>query len=204
VAVSIETATYLDDLNSSLPAGTDDRSEGDNHIRLIKAVLKSTFPNITGAVTATHTDINAVTTKADTNGETWTGTHDFTGATVTVPTATTGDNTTKVASTAFVAAAVAAAASGSAPTLSVSTSTSITAAVNTHYVLTSTGAAVISMPSASAGDEVWVTVANGRVDNRVLSTIDVFLGVTDNLFLDAANITVRFRYINVSLGWWPT
>jgi hypothetical protein len=76
--------------------------------------------------------------------------------------------------------------------------------VNTHYVLTSTGAAVISMPSASAGDEVWVTVANGRVDNRVLSTIDVFLGVTDNLFLDAANITVRFRYINASLGWWPT
>jgi hypothetical protein len=43
----IEVATYLSSLNSSNPAGSDAKSQGDDHIRLLKAVLKSTFPNAT-------------------------------------------------------------------------------------------------------------------------------------------------------------
>ncbi len=36
-------------------------NQGDDHLRLIKSVLQNTFPNITGAVTASQTDIaNAV------------------------------------------------------------------------------------------------------------------------------------------------
>ena len=51
---------YLDDLNSSNPAAGDNVSEGDDHIRGIKNVLKLTFPNIDAAVNATPTELNYV------------------------------------------------------------------------------------------------------------------------------------------------
>lgn len=60
--MSIESATYISQLNSSLPASSDPRSEGDDHLKLIKAVLKATFPNISGAVTASQSDLNAAST----------------------------------------------------------------------------------------------------------------------------------------------
>lgn len=43
--MGLESASFLDDLNASFPEGTDQRSQGDNHIRLIKAALKATFPD---------------------------------------------------------------------------------------------------------------------------------------------------------------
>lgn len=54
----IESATYISDLNTSYPAGTDQRSTADDHLRLIKATVKATFPNITGAVSATQAQLN--------------------------------------------------------------------------------------------------------------------------------------------------
>lgn len=51
---------YPSDLNASNPLGTDFRREGDNHIRGIKNVLKTTFPNITGAVTPTQAELNVL------------------------------------------------------------------------------------------------------------------------------------------------
>lgn len=48
--MGLESGTYVNDLNTANPDGTDTRSEGDNHIRLIKAVLKNTFPGLAGAV----------------------------------------------------------------------------------------------------------------------------------------------------------
>lgn len=57
----LETATYISDLVSSNPVGTDTLDKADDHLRLIKATLQSTFPNITGAVTPTHTDLNKLT-----------------------------------------------------------------------------------------------------------------------------------------------
>jgi hypothetical protein len=41
----IEVANYVQDLDVSNPPGSDDRSQGDNHLRLIKTALKGTFPN---------------------------------------------------------------------------------------------------------------------------------------------------------------
>lgn len=49
---------YIDSLNSSNPTATDPKSEGDDHVRGIKNVLKTTFPNVSGAVNATHTELN--------------------------------------------------------------------------------------------------------------------------------------------------
>jgi len=56
---------YIDDLVATNPAAGDNVSEGDDHIRGIKNVLKTTFPNIDGAVTATDTELNAVTATAN-------------------------------------------------------------------------------------------------------------------------------------------
>lgn len=56
--MGLETATYINGLVPTNPDGTDIKSQGDDHFRLIKSVLKNSFPNITGAVTATQDDIN--------------------------------------------------------------------------------------------------------------------------------------------------
>lgn len=58
--MTVESATYISDLNASYPAAGDAKSEGDNHLRLLKTTVKATFPNVTGAVTPTHTELNYV------------------------------------------------------------------------------------------------------------------------------------------------
>jgi hypothetical protein len=54
-------AVYIGDLNSSWPVGASDRfTFCDEHIRLLKSTLKETFPAVTSAVTATHTELNLI------------------------------------------------------------------------------------------------------------------------------------------------
>lgn len=56
--MTIETVTQISDLNPLYPAAGDAKSEGDNHIRNIKTALKTTLPNLSGAMTASHTELN--------------------------------------------------------------------------------------------------------------------------------------------------
>lgn len=58
--MGLETGTYLDALVPTNPASTDGLAQADDHLRLIKSALKNTFPSITGAVSASHTELNAV------------------------------------------------------------------------------------------------------------------------------------------------
>lgn len=58
--MTIESGSLISDFNNSLPTAGDLKSEGDDHIRLIKTWIKATFPNITGIVTPTHTQLNYV------------------------------------------------------------------------------------------------------------------------------------------------
>lgn len=50
--------TYISDLDANNPASTDNRVEGDDHIRNIKTGLLNTFPQVTGAVNANQTELN--------------------------------------------------------------------------------------------------------------------------------------------------
>jgi microcystin-dependent protein len=43
--MGLEAATYVNDLTTTNPVSTDKRKQGDDHLRLIKTVLKTTFPN---------------------------------------------------------------------------------------------------------------------------------------------------------------
>ena len=43
--MGLESATYVSQLDSANPLGSDQKLQGDDHLRLIKAVLQSSFPN---------------------------------------------------------------------------------------------------------------------------------------------------------------
>ena len=63
--MALESSTYINGLVANNPTSTDNISEGDNHIRLLKSTIKATFPNITGAVSGTHTAIDSAVTAAN-------------------------------------------------------------------------------------------------------------------------------------------
>lgn len=56
--MALETATYINGLVPTNPAQGDLVSAGDDHLRLLKSTIRNTFPNITGAITASHTELN--------------------------------------------------------------------------------------------------------------------------------------------------
>ena len=56
--MALEIGEYIDDLVATNPTGADDRSTADDHIRLLKSTIKASFPNITGAMTATQVQLS--------------------------------------------------------------------------------------------------------------------------------------------------
>lgn len=168
--MAVDTATYIGGFDTAKPAGTDPKSEGDDNFRHVKTVLKTTFPNVTGAVTATHTQMNYLvgvtsaiqtqfTAKAPLASPTFTGTP-------AAPTAAGGTNTTQIATTAFVATSFAPLAS---PALT-GTPTAPTAAggTNTTQIATTafvTAASLTSVVPVSAPDSGKYLTNNGTVAN---------------------------------------
>lgn len=63
--MAIESATFLSQLVTANPGGGDAKSEGDNHIRLLKTVLQNTFPGVGAAVSfgGWHAKADALDTK---------------------------------------------------------------------------------------------------------------------------------------------
>ena len=57
--MTVESATYVSQLNPAYPAASDNISEGDDHIRVVKTVLQAQFPNLaTTAVSQSSTQMN--------------------------------------------------------------------------------------------------------------------------------------------------
>lgn len=120
----------------------------------------------------------------------------FTG-TPTAPTATTGTSNTQLATTAFVVSEI-----NNQPELVVVTNTALTAVTNKHYVLTNTSLTTVTLPaSPTAGDKVWVTVANGLTTNIVDRNGKPIQSTSENLTIDAAYASIQFRFINNTVGW---
>lgn len=131
--MALETGSYISALVATNPTASDPKSQGDDHLRFVKAKILETFPSVTGAVTPTHTELNyvdgvtsAIQTQLDAKAPiaspTFTGTvtipsgasiagfaplasPTFTG-TPAAPTAANGTNTTQLATTAFVQSTV--------------------------------------------------------------------------------------------------
>ena len=59
--MTVETSTYISELNASYPEAGSAFQEGDDHIRKLKANIKATFPNFTAiAITPTSVELNYV------------------------------------------------------------------------------------------------------------------------------------------------
>jgi len=58
--MALETGTYIDDLDANNPPGSDPKSQGDDHLRLIKQVLLNTLLNADRPL-----DFNAIALKAE-------------------------------------------------------------------------------------------------------------------------------------------
>ena len=57
--MTVESASYISQLDTTLPTAADLISEGDDHLRLTKAVLKTQFPNFgTTAIAASAVEVN--------------------------------------------------------------------------------------------------------------------------------------------------
>jgi len=80
--MGLESFSYITSLNASNPVGaTDLKQQGDDHIRGLKTTLLNSFPNVAGAVTLTHTQLNDAGLKSAAN--TWTDTNGFAAITAT-------------------------------------------------------------------------------------------------------------------------
>lgn len=208
--MALEAATYVSQLDPTLPTGSGangTKSEGDNVLRLIKQTLVTTLPNLTGPVTATHTELNyvdgvtsAIQTQID--GKAGLASPTFTG-TPAAPTAAVATSSTQLATTAFVQAALAAASTApTAMVLNIVTGTSQTAVSGGHYVLTNVAATTVTLPaSPTAGDTVWVTPGNGLTTNVIAQGGSKIMSLAEDMTLDNFNVTVQLRYINSTLGW---
>jgi len=60
--MGLESGTYIDSLVSTNPLGSDNRSQGDDHIRLIKSTVKASFPDVDEAVVTIHNGTSAPST----------------------------------------------------------------------------------------------------------------------------------------------
>ena len=222
--MSVETATYISQLNPSYPAAGDPKSEGDDHLRLTKQVLQNQFTNLgTTAVTATAAQLNDVPNKANKTGDTYTGTHDLTIATVRVATQSATDSSTLAASTAQVQAAILASSgitaalpgqggnagkflqtNGTSPTwqpeggaVTVVSGTTQTAVAGNQYALTNASASTLTLPATpAAGDTVVVCIGNSRTDNIIARNGSTIMGLSEDMTIDNANATVTLRYLN--------
>jgi len=64
--MGLESASFVSGLNASNPIGASDpKSQGDDHLRLIKSVLLATFPNANAAITSTVANLNGVTSASN-------------------------------------------------------------------------------------------------------------------------------------------
>lgn len=106
--MALETGTFISDLVPTNPVGSDPLAFADDHLRLLKGTIKNTFPNISGAVSKTHTQLNNTVDQS----RTVTGTGSLTGggdltANRTLDVANGGISTAKIADAGVTTAKIA-------------------------------------------------------------------------------------------------
>ena len=88
------------------------------------------------------------------------------------------------------------------PTMNIVSGTTQAATANNHYVLTNASATTVTLPaSPAAGDVVWVTVANGRVDNVIARNTRNINSLAENMTINNAYAGIQLRYADATRGW---
>lgn len=88
------------------------------------------------------------------------------------------------------------------PTMNIVSGTTQAAIANNHYVLTNAAATTVTLPaSPAAGDVVWITVSNGRVDNVVARNGQNINSIAEDMTVNNAYAGIQLRYADVTRGW---
>lgn len=88
------------------------------------------------------------------------------------------------------------------PAMNIVSGTTQTAVANNHYVLTNAATTTLTLPAApSAGDVVWVTVANGLTTNVIARNSQVINGIAQDMTIDSAYAGIQLRFSGESKGW---
>lgn len=88
------------------------------------------------------------------------------------------------------------------PAFSVVAASGVSANAWWHYQLENASATTVTLPaSPSVGDCIWITVANGRVDNVIARNGLAIMGLAQNMTLNDPNATVQLRYSGATKGW---
>jgi hypothetical protein len=88
------------------------------------------------------------------------------------------------------------------PTMSIVTGTTQSAAAGTHYILTNGSATTVTLPaSPTAGDLIWITVANGLTTNVVARNGKPIQGIAEDMTLNSAYASAQMRFVDNTEGW---
>jgi hypothetical protein len=88
------------------------------------------------------------------------------------------------------------------PVMNVVSGTTQTAVAGNQYVLTNAAATTVTLPaSPTAGDTVYVTVANNLTTNVVARNSSNIMSLAEDMTLNAAYAAVQLRYADATRGW---
>lgn len=172
--MGLETGTYLNNLVETNPLTSDAKSQGDDHLRLIKSVLKATFPGMAGRISRVQSKSSTYTVATTDNLSVINAT---TALTLNLPAAATVGNGFSVA--VF--------ASGGAVTLDPNSTEQVNGA--TTYQLVS-GAFDLLFCDGTA----WYTLLNARSIVLAALTVQGIFTVPDTLVVqDNSDATKQFQ-----------
>ena len=155
--MSVEAATNISELDSDIPTSSDYKSEGDDHIRLVKYTIKQTFNGITGISTSATNNSDA---KVATTSMVQAAILNSSGITAVLPAQ--GGNGGKSLVTDGSATSWSALASKPWTTVNASTQ-AMTAGV--PYLVTYAGVCTLTAPASPAANDILaIKIANGRTD----------------------------------------
>jgi hypothetical protein len=86
--------------------------------------------------------------------------------------------------------------------MTVTSSTAISAVAGNHYVVTGASTVTVTLPtSPSAGNVVWITIGNGRVDTVVARNGQNINSLAEDMTIDNAYAGVQLRFADATKGW---
>lgn len=183
---SSDSATYVGSIDDTIPE--DSGSDGKRHkagaeIRQVKTALLTTFPSVTGAVTATHTELNLLDGVTASTAEL----NILDGVTATATEINQLDDHVLLATDYTAKTANFNAASGN------------------RYLLDSSGGAfTASLPAGSAGLKIGLVDLGSAETHNITVAADgteKILASTDDLLIDQNNAAIVLEYVDATNGW---
>lgn len=205
--MAVDTAANIGDFDTSKPGGGETLAEADDNFRHIKGVLKSNLANIKGTVSATHTELSYVAgvtsaiqtqinTKGAIAGQTWTGAHDFTGATLAVASATLASQPyTKQQVDALVISAT-------APRWTPTTTAVSKTLVDYEFVNVTASGQTIAFPASPTGgvSRIGIEFSTG-ITGTLNPNGNNIKGSSGTMTVSTPGMTLTFTYLNSTVGW---